>query len=1286
LHERLRSHARIPQLDVLEARWLLSTYSFTQLDVPGAIFTEGYKISNSGQIVGDYIDTSNQWHGFLKDGGGYTTIDPTGLGAIFTNAFGINDAGQIVGVYRDSSNREHGFLKDGGVYTTIDATPLGATRTLAYGINNAGQIVGLYDDAAGQTHGFLEDGGVYTTIDATPLGGVYTTALGINDAGQIVGYYYDGSHINHGYLKDGGTYSTIDATPLGAIFTNAWGINAGGQIVGEYFDASNHIHGFLKDGGVYTTIDATPLGATRTQARGINDRGQISGIYQDASGHFHAFLATPNIDLAATSLTWDTTQGGVNYAYTISGSDLPNVATGALYWSTDSSFNAGQQTLISSSTITTATQAQPGQYTGHIDAATIGTPADASYRYLLFVLNSDNAVSESDGPFSKDPNDVASLPYIDLSPLVVVGNFQLNNQSQRFEATGTILVGLRPPAGATFSPLIRVDRSVSYDQTTIQANGTIASEVLSVSVPLFQGSWTIDVGQAVTSLLTEQAPLPNQFSLAGTTVTLSQFSFVEDNSGDHVELQGHITLPAAAGGITLAVEDPHKIVIDQNGVSLTGGTIQLPDVSIRVKGVLDVEAESLSLEYIAGDPSANKPDTFKLQGKIRVPAVYNFEANFVDPNYIEIVNGSVDLKGSISAQDVPLKGGWSLKQLELDFDTSGAFSGSATVQLPSHVAGEPPSSIHGELGFVVGQQGHGVEWNSLAMSRSDLNEAIGDSGAFLQSIGGSVSNIAESDPTPMLFKGSVEVTVGPKIDIKLPSWLGGEIQGALVQIDASAGLDKNHLAATGNVLVVNGLAAAASASAELNWNQDFLMGSGEFKVLGGTMDASANFQTSSSLNVTMDGSATIQLPPIFPDFINRFLSNWFRISGTCDLSYTNGAPLTDDYVEAVGTVNVIGYGPVTLGEHVDFKGNVTPISSLTSAPPGNNNQGLGAGALGSVQALASASPAKIASQAFHVDPNTPRLLLTAQWANIGANPVFEIVAPDSKVYSTAKLGKGSPVTVLNELSGPGYESLGVLKPLPGNWTIRSLRAGGSGSIQLGGYVDARPARTALTSLAQDPNSHGVDINYVSSVGDFPATVGFFYTDKPGLHAGVPIASSVPVTAGPNHLVWDTTKVRPGLYYIYAMSADGKTPLAFSDSRSSIIIVVGGQTPNLPTIPRASGFGGGRDAFVTTLYNEVLGRVPEPAGLFFWSKQLASMVKPSTVARSFWHSRERKMLVSAHEALPISLRSAFKDARQAWRQETRSGKSARNRRALSVSGSWSYFSAASETSAGAWVAS
>src|SRR2546429_6521675 len=69
----------------------------------------------------------------------FTTIDVPG--AIQTNANGINSRGQIVGVYYDSLVN-HGFLDDAGTLTTLDVP--GGLNTVAFGINKTGHIVGKY--------------------------------------------------------------------------------------------------------------------------------------------------------------------------------------------------------------------------------------------------------------------------------------------------------------------------------------------------------------------------------------------------------------------------------------------------------------------------------------------------------------------------------------------------------------------------------------------------------------------------------------------------------------------------------------------------------------------------------------------------------------------------------------------------------------------------------------------------------------------------------------------------------------------------------------------------------------------------------------------------------------------------------------------------------------------------------------------------------------------------------------------------------------------------------------
>ena len=61
-----------------------ATYTFTQIDVPGAPFTEAHGINDAGQIVGGFNDSTGS-HGFLLDtGGSFIQIDVPG--AFFTRA------------------------------------------------------------------------------------------------------------------------------------------------------------------------------------------------------------------------------------------------------------------------------------------------------------------------------------------------------------------------------------------------------------------------------------------------------------------------------------------------------------------------------------------------------------------------------------------------------------------------------------------------------------------------------------------------------------------------------------------------------------------------------------------------------------------------------------------------------------------------------------------------------------------------------------------------------------------------------------------------------------------------------------------------------------------------------------------------------------------------------------------------------------------------------------------------------------------------------------------------
>jgi hypothetical protein len=114
-----QSRRIIPALFVALVIWVLPSRAtqapgdecekkkFTQIDVPGAVFTIANAINPRGDIVGFYVDSSNSTHGFLVSKGKFTTIDVPG--ANLTVAFRINPDGGIVGAYRTSNGSIHGF-------------------------------------------------------------------------------------------------------------------------------------------------------------------------------------------------------------------------------------------------------------------------------------------------------------------------------------------------------------------------------------------------------------------------------------------------------------------------------------------------------------------------------------------------------------------------------------------------------------------------------------------------------------------------------------------------------------------------------------------------------------------------------------------------------------------------------------------------------------------------------------------------------------------------------------------------------------------------------------------------------------------------------------------------------------------------------------------------------------------------------------------------------------------------------------------------------------------------
>lgn len=92
----------------LHRGFLYAGGNFTLIDVPGAVGgTDVNGINDFGEIVGTYYDATG-YHGFLYAGGSFTTIDVPGW--YIGGAYGISNSGSIVGYYVDANQVRHGFI------------------------------------------------------------------------------------------------------------------------------------------------------------------------------------------------------------------------------------------------------------------------------------------------------------------------------------------------------------------------------------------------------------------------------------------------------------------------------------------------------------------------------------------------------------------------------------------------------------------------------------------------------------------------------------------------------------------------------------------------------------------------------------------------------------------------------------------------------------------------------------------------------------------------------------------------------------------------------------------------------------------------------------------------------------------------------------------------------------------------------------------------------------------------------------------------------------------------
>lgn len=284
--DRIQGPAPSPGTTVLERseRRPDPEFTYTVIEVPGALATVAFGINAQGDIVGNYVDASLRSHGFVLRDGALTTIDFPG--AAYTDARGIAPNGEIVGSYRmpgEPPVNNHGYLLAKGEFSRVDYP--GRINTIPQRILPDGTILGCRHDndfmASMKGITMSREGSSEIAAFASMNNGATP------DGKRITGLYTNMAAGNRteGYVIEDGVFTPFIVP--GSTSTAAWDMNAAGAIVGNYRNASG-FHGFVRVDERYLTLDVP--GATATRAFGINARGDVVGSFLSA-GRTRGFLA-----------------------------------------------------------------------------------------------------------------------------------------------------------------------------------------------------------------------------------------------------------------------------------------------------------------------------------------------------------------------------------------------------------------------------------------------------------------------------------------------------------------------------------------------------------------------------------------------------------------------------------------------------------------------------------------------------------------------------------------------------------------------------------------------------------------------------------------------------------------------------------------------------------------------------------------------------------------------------------------------------------------------------------
>ncbi len=426
-------------------------------------------------------------------------------------------------------------------------------------------------------------------------------------------------------------------------------------------------------------------------------------------------------------------------------------------------------------------------------------------------------------------------------------------------------------------------------------------------------------------------------------------------------------------------------------------SVLLPKLDLNLLDLIDIKPIDLAMRYVQPD------DTLKLQGEISLPQLFNLKANFTDDNFIQISKSGIDVKGSLYIPELPIIPKiLELKETTLSIDTiKKEIEGEGVIFFPVT-----------NKGIVAGLGLKDKKLNSATLGVDGLNIPLGQTGLSLQTVQGTIGNIAAVEKPDigelqkLDFGVKSNVTdIFPELKLELPDWAGGGFSGQLVDIDSGFKINKDSFTLNGGIKLIsdkikNAGVVEGNGELELNWNNKTLS-SGEkglnVSVLGDFFKGKLNFKADSNLNFNSQGTGNVKFPEINIDapILGKINIGGVPLAeGEFRIDYTNNNDFSDDIIQAYGKLPSVVI-PIPFRDPIVITPDATVKVFLASPKDGSPQ----------VQAFLGNALPKTSS--FTITPNTQWLIMNANWDTATNNVPVQVKTPNGTIINESEFAANS---------------------------------------------------------------------------------------------------------------------------------------------------------------------------------------------------------------------------------------------------------------------------------------